>query len=514
MTDTAGSGGIRRRRMIAGLGAAVGSTALPLSAGPAVLPRGEIRSWDITADVLVAGSGAAGVSAALEARASGAEVLLIESLPRLGGASAMSGGVVYAGGGTALQRALNIEDSAEAMYDFIVACGARHPQLDKIQLYCEQSPAHFDWLVEQGVPYQSKYTPAKGLPFGDESLYYSGNELAWPAVELAPPAPRGHVPGVAGMNGGRTLMEALLARLRRSGARIRAGLAGQRLVIERDGRAAGMTVQSADGPLHIRARRGVVLACGGFIHNRDMLRRYAPELYDCSVPWGNAGDLGAGINMGIAAGGAALRMHQGFAIAPIYPPEHVLSGIVVNAAGQRFISEESYHGVLGDAIAFHQQGRAWLITDSESSYRDRQDNFPLVAEGNTLGDLAARVGFPQGALQHTVAYYNRFASAGRDPLFHKGHGYLRPLQGPPYRAWNLSVDRAFFPAHTFGGLHTDVDGRVIDGFGDAIPGLYAAGRTVAGLPTAPYIASGLSLGDCTFFGRRAGVAAAAGERGA
>ena len=70
------------------------------------------------------------------------------------------------------------------------------------------------------------------------------------------------------------------------------------------------------------------------------------------------------------------------------------------------------------------------------------------------------------------------------------------------------MKRAFFTAHTFGGLHSDVDGRVIDAFGEAIPGLFAAGRTVAGLPVAPYIASGLSVGDCTFFGRRAGIVAA------
>lgn len=513
MNGSGGESGIRRRRLLAGLGAAGAGAALSLDAA-AQQPRAEVRSWDITTDVLVAGSGAAGVCAALEARAAGAGVLLIESLPRFGGASAMSGGVVYAGGGTALQRALGFEDSVEAMYDFIASCGAPHPQLDKIQLYCESSPAHFDWLVSRGVPYSEKFTGDKGLPFGDESLYYSGNELAWPARERAVPAPRGHVPGVAGMNGGRTLMEALLARLRESGAALRAGLAGQRLVVERDGRVSGMVVRGERGPLNIRARRAVVLACGGFIHNRDMLRLYAPELYDCSVPWGNAGDLGQGINMGIAAGAAAPRMHQGFAIAPMYPPEQVLSGIVVNAAGQRFISEESYHGVLGDAIAFHQGGRAWLITDRDSSYTGHQDNFPLVAESNTLGDLAGEAGFPQGALQHTVAYYNRFASAGRDPLFHKSADYLRPLQGPPYRAWDLSVDRAFFPAHTFGGLHTDVDGRVISSFGEAIPGLFAAGRTVAGLPTAPYIASGLSVGDCSFFGRRAGARAAREESAA
>ena len=239
-----------------------------------------------------------------------------------------------------------------------------------------------------------------------------------------------------------------------------------------------------------------------------MLQRYAPELFDCSVPWGNAGDLGDGINMGIAVGAEALRMHQGFAIAPVYPPENVLSGIVVNSAGQRFISEESYHGVLGDAIAYHQQGRAWLITDQRSAFPGHQDNFLPVAAGNTIGDVAAQLQLPKGALQHTVAYYNRYAENGTDPLFRKSGNYLRPLQGPPYTAWDLSVAKAFFPAHTFGGLNTTLDGAVLNSYNQTIPGLYAAGRNTAGLPAAPYIASGLSVGDCTFFGRRAGLAAA------
>jgi 3-oxo-5alpha-steroid 4-dehydrogenase len=241
-----------------------------------------------------------------------------------------------------------------------------------------------------------------------------------------------------------------------------------------------------------------------------MLKLYAPELHDCSVPWGNAGDLGTGILMGMAAGGAALRMNHGFAIVPIYPPEHVLSGIVVNARGQRFIAEDSYHGVVGNAVAYHQGGKAWLITDARSSFGFHQDNFVEVGRANTIGDLAVAVGFPQGALQHTVAYYNRFAASGEDPLYHKSEAYLRPVQGPPYSAWDLSVDRAFFPAHTFGGLHTSIHSEVLSSFGEPIPGLYAAGRTSAGLPMAPYIASGLSVGDCTYFGRRAGRHVATG----
>lgn len=510
MAGSTGKGGISRRSLLGGLGA---TAAISIASGAAALPRSAIKTWDMVTDVLVAGSGSAGVCAAIEARRAGAQVLLIESLSRLGGSSGMSGGVVYAGGGTALQKALKVEDSVEQMYQFLAGAGSIHPPLEKIQLYCEQSPAHFDWLVAQGVPYTQKLTTAKGLPMGDESLYFSGTEQAWPARELAVPAARGHVPGVPGMNGGRRLMAALLPRAKALGVTLQSGVTAQRLVVESDGRIAGAVVNIAGEPRAIRVRRGLVLACGGFIHNRAMLQRYAPQLYDCSVPWGNAGDQGDGINMGIAAGAEALRMHQGFAIAPIYPPENVLSGIVVNASGQRFISEESYHGVLGDAIAYHQQGRAWLITDQASGYNFHQDNFLPVAEANDLGELALQLRLPRGALQHTVAYYNRYAANGDDPMFHKGRPYLRPLQGPPYKAWDLSVGKAFFAAHTFGGLHTTIDGEVVNSFGDNIPGLYAAGRTTAGLPQAPYIASGISVGDCTFFGRRAGIAAAAGPGG-
>ena len=506
MTDSNIPAGISRRKLLVGMGAAAATT---YAAGAGALAASRVTSWDILADVLVVGSGAAGICAAIEARRAGANVLVIESLPRFGGSSAMSAGVVYAGGGTALQRALGHDDSVENMFDFIFRAGGKHPPVDKIQLYCEQSAAHFDWLVEQGVPYSEQFSQGMTVPLAGESLYFSGCERAWPARELARPAPRGHVPVARGMTGGRVLMEALLAKATDLGVRLQADVAGQRLVVTSDGRVVGVQVSIGGKLQTIRAYRGTVLASGGFIHNRDMVRNYAPELYDCSVPWGNVGDQGRGINMGIGAGAAALRMHQGFAIVPLYPPESILSGIVVNASGQRFVAEDTYYGVLGDAIAFHQQGRAWLITDRSGDPPAGQDDFLPVAQGNSIGDLAEQLGFPRGALQGTVAYYNRHAANGDDPLFRKRPPLLRPVQGPPYRAWDLSVDKAFFPAHTFGGLHTGLSGEVINSFGEVIPGLYAVGRTSAGLPGAPYIASGLSVGDASFFGRRAGVAAAA-----
>ena len=103
-----------------------------------------------------------------------------------------------------------------------------------------------------------------------------------------------------------------------------------------------------------------------------------------------------------------------------------------------------------------------------------------LAEASTIGDIAATLNFPKGALQQTVAYYNLHAANGEDPMFRKSRAYLRPLQGPPFKAWDLSATQAFFPAHTFGGLHTTVDGQVLNSFGEMIPGLYAAGRDETG----------------------------------
>jgi predicted oxidoreductase len=105
--------------------------------------------------------------------------------------------------------------------------------------------------------------------------------------------------------------------------------------------------------------------------------------------------------------------------------------------------------------------------------------------------------------------YNRHAAEGRDPVFHKAEEYVQPLVEPPFGALDCTVDGSLYAAFTLGGLASDVDGRVLDTEGERIEGLYAAGRATSGLSVGGY-SSGLSLGDGTFFGRRAGRAAAAG----
>lgn len=521
LVDSKNAASLTRRRLLAAMAATAAGAAFAKGdekdsgvelndASPRIAENSRaIRHWDITTDVLVAGSGAAGISAAIDAARAGAKVLVVEKLNKLGGSSAMSGGVIYAGGGTALQKALGYEDSVEDMYHYIAESGRKHPHLDKIQVYCEESVAHFDWLLANGVPYKEEFSASKGLAFNEAGLYYSGSEEAWPWRDRFKPVPRGHVPWEKGHQGGRKLMEALIASANALGVKSMKRVSAERLVLEDDGRVVGMIADVQGKRTRIRARRGVVLACGGFIHNREMVRLYAPELYDCSVPWANAGDLGIGIRMGMGAGAAALRMDQGFAIGPIYPPENTIAGIAVNENAQRFTTEEGYHAVMGNDVTYKHNGVAYFICDKTSDRPAGSDGQPLIAEADTIAELEQKAGFPEGSLQMTVDYYNRHARKGQDPMFHKSKKYLSAIDKPPFKVYDLSVDRAQYSSHTFGGLQTLPNSQVVNIWGDAIPGLYAAGRTTSGLPTSPYIASGISVGDCTFFGRKAGQSAAA-----
>ena len=171
-------------------------------AGPPVRSAGEIARWDDEADVVIAGLGCAGACAALEARAAGADVLVLERAALGGGTSALSGGLVYLGGGTPVQKQTGFEDSPEQMFAYLMAaCG---PGVDeaKIRLFCERSVEHFHWLVARGVPFKASFHPESGTePPTDDGLIFSGSEAAHPFAALARPAPRGHHPQKEGRGG-------------------------------------------------------------------------------------------------------------------------------------------------------------------------------------------------------------------------------------------------------------------------------------------------------------------------
>ena len=139
---------------------------------------------------------------------------------------------------------------------------------------------------------------------------------------------------------------------------------------------------------------------------------------------------------------------------------------------------------------------------------------PIVGTGDSVAEVEAEAGLPTGALQATVAYYNEQAARGEDPLFHKGTDWLKPIDKPPFALVSYKPADTKYPLgaepgwlmFTLGGLDTRPTGEVLTAQGDIIPGLYAAGRTTAGLPrTAKGYGSGMSVGDATFFGRMAGT---------
>jgi 3-oxo-5alpha-steroid 4-dehydrogenase len=472
----------------------------------------EIARWSDGCDVLVVGLGCAGASAAIEARAAGADVLVLERSSGGGGTSAMSGGVLYLGGGTRLQRACGFDDSPEEMFKYLMASVGKFPDEAKLRAYCEGSVAHYDWICAQGVPFKETfYYGCSGEPPTDDGLVWSGSEKTLAYQEIAKPAPRGHVPKHPHQTG-HVIMKHLIASARGRGARIEGDSRVTALVLGADGEVIGAVAERYGEERCVRARRGVVIATGGFVLNDEMLRRWIPDGLRCSMRVAADGDDGSGIRLGMAAGADVAHMDKASISLPVTQPWGLKRGVLVNRFGQRFVNEDAYYGKLGEAALFHQDGRAFMIVDDEIFEKPEYPNTGNVAAvGETIAELEAELGLARGVLQATIAQYNEAAARGEDPLFRKAGEWLKPLVKPPFGAFHCSTESCLYAVFTLGGLVTDVEGRVLDPGGRAIPGLYAAGRSSAGVSAGSY-SSGLSLGDGTFFGRRAGRAAAQARR--
>lgn len=477
----------------------------------------DMDTYDHETDVLVVGYGCAGAAAALEATATGAEVILLERQSGGGGSSALSGGEMYLGGGTPVQEACGFADTAEDMEKFLLAALGPDADREKVGLYSRESVAHYQWLVDHGVPFKpSLWDSPTWVPPTDDGLMWMG-ENSHPFRDLATPAPRGHRVTSDGF-GGKVLMAVLSEAVAKTAVAVHTDTSALRLIVDA-GRVVGVVARHFNETVTYRARRGVVLTTGGFADNAEMVAQHAPQLVGLGVN-SDGGDDGRGIVMAQAVGAAVKHMSAG-QVGISLIPGMMVRGMIVNSVGQRFINEDVYPGLVGQAALYKHGLKVWVILD-EQAYEEVPENERwgvqphFVAE--TLEELEHDIGMPPGALQTTVGEYNRFAAEGRDPYFHKTERWLRPLASP-FAA--IDVQRGIAPPEygeagrggaevfTIGGLHTTVDGHVLDLDGDPIPGLFAAGRATSGLHSWGYI-SGTSLGDGTFFGRRAGVAAGSG----
>lgn len=476
----------------------------------------EIDTWHLHTDVAIVGCGGAGACAALEAADSGARVAVFEAASAPGGSTALSGGEVYLGGsgGTRMQRRFGFSDSTENMIAYLHMQHGAQADADKIRAYAQGGAAHFDWLCAQGVPFKESYLEERLVePMTDDCLIWSGNEKAWPEVHACAPVPRAHVVQKVGMGAGEVLMAQLAAAMaRRPRITLTCDARVLCLIENAQGEVVGLTVRIDGEERNCRTTGGVILCAGGFVMNEAMLRQHAPKLLRCSMPIGNPNDTGSGIQMGLSVGAAAINMHEGFASIPYYPPASLTYGIVVTDKGQRFINEDAYHGRIGSMLLEQICERAYLIADVEAYGTYEEMNFlaaDVAGTGDTIEELEAELGMTPGSLSHTVSLYNDWAAKGEDPLFHKQAAWLRPLE-PPYVALDVTPGRGcFMPYFTLGGLDTRPTGEARRTDGTIVAGLYAAGRTAAGVPRRGFgYNSGISVGDATFFGRQAGRAAA------
>jgi 3-oxo-5alpha-steroid 4-dehydrogenase len=478
------------------------------------LRASRVETWDHRADVVVAGYGIAGVCAAIEAARAGADVLVLERTGGWGGAAALAGGFIYLGGGTPLQRALGFQDTPENMETFLLA--ALGPGVDKAKIadYCRGSVEHFQWLVSCGVPFREAFWGEPGWePPHDEGLMYSGGENAAPFNAIAEPAPRGHVPQMADKRtgekgGGYMLMKPLADTAAALGIRAEYDMRIARLIVDDDDRVVGVLARRYGKPVAIRAERGVVLATGSFAYHKEMIEGYAPRLIGRPAAAIEEHD-GIGIRLAQALG-AELAHMDATEVAFFGDPQLLARGILVNGRGQRYIPEDTYPGRIGQATLIQQDNQAFLVID-EASYEEAlttETSTPFFRQpptwvAETIAELEAEMGLPGQALQATVECYNLHAADGADPVLGKKPEWVRPLRGP-VAAFDM---RGFTAGFTLGGLRTDLDSRVLHVSGEPIPGLFAAGRCTSGLCAGGYV-SGASLGDGSFYGRRAGIAAA------
>lgn len=521
-----------------------------------------------TADVVVIGFGAAGTCAAITAREHGADVVAVDRANG-GGATAMSGGIIYAGAGTTVQQQAGVADSAEQMLTYLRLEVGDAVSSQTLESFVRGSPEMIDWLINHGVPFDSTLCPYKtSFPNNRYYLYHSGSENAGAFRCHTPPIQRGHRVKGKGTSG-KKLYEPLAKSALALGVRLLPHTTATRLIQDSSGRVTGVqtttmnyaplrirrlyaqlaAVSAKPGiyypplrratehrlrglerryaqPLRITARRGVVICAGGFIANTEWVQRFAPQ-YVHGLQLGTSGDDGSGIELAQSVGAVAERMDNVSAWRFITPPSAFIGAIIVDAQGRRIIDESRYGAAVGQAMVRNHNGNGWILADAalmrearrqmvkQPLWFQRAQSAALMfvdsARAATLSEVARAAGVDPDGLLATVAAHNDAIDSGAPDPAGKPAEFVRRISHPPYTLLDISVRPSLLnptPMLTLGGIRVDEGtGAVLNEGGAPIPGLFSAGRTATGICSNSYV-SGLSLSDCVFAGRRAGMYAA------
>lgn len=446
-------------------------------------------------DVVILGGGLAGACAAAEAAGAGARVLLVEKRDTLGGSSVLSAGLnAYAG--TDEQRACGIQDSAGLLRQDLLEVGGGRADPALVEAYCAGQHETYEWLR------------ARGAVFGR------------PRAASGQSVPRSHPVDVA------ALIDALVRRARTGGTDVAYRSRATRLTMLAD-RVQGVLLDGRNGPRELHAST-VVIATGGFVRNPALLAEFAPNMQRALKAGGEA-NTGDGLLMGCKVGAGVADTSYVKGTFGIFPWPSAAEGghgilavykgaVAVNGLGRRFIDESLPYKQIGDACLAQPEGIAFQIlddavlaeTDPEVAIYDFAPRLLAgqIRKADTLAQLAEELGIPADVLTETIADYNARIAADEPDAFGRstlsgGVGRRRPLAGPPYYGYPCtSVLLA-----TYCGLTVDPSARVLDVFGEPIPGLFAAGEVTGGFHGAGYV-TGTSLGKSAIFGRIAGQRAA------
>jgi urocanate reductase len=487
-----------------GVAAIAGTGVLAGCAPKAATTSNVPEKWDKETDVVVVGYGGAGAAAAIGAREAGSEVLILEKAIAGGGSTALCGGVYYAAG-TSVQAANGIEDSADKMYDHYMNAGMgfNDPALSRIA--ADQSAANVEKLISLGATFPT-------APTVSGAEYKVGSE----------PIARVHSVAYGELGGGMAYYAVLRDGAEKAGAEVMLETEAKRLVTDASGQVIGVLATNAGTDMAIKARKGVVIATGGFTRDEKMLRAYNEQAFYCQ-PLGAPDLTGEGLRMAFALGADAKNIDEVLGVPGLTLPGKIAAtyafwtfgtanALMINTDGRRFVDEYAFYDWKNTELL--KQPNRYCFSFFDAATRDAAPGMlvsgfsedleqevadGLVLKADTLADLAAQMGVPAERFEATVAKFNEDAAAGVDSEYGRAL-FLAPLETAPFYAFKT------FPTmfDTMGGLKINENAQVVDVWGDVIPRLYAAPMTAGGVMGEHYPGSGSSLNAGLTFGLIAG----------
>ena len=449
-------------------------------------------------DVIVLGGGGAGMAAANAAAEAGARVLLVDADRKLGGSTALSGGVFYAAG-TSVQLSAGINDSPAEQFRYYMNVNQHKLEPSLVHRLCEDSAPTLDWLMFLGVEFRV------------EDLYVAGVDGVARGHRAA-----GHGAAIAAALEvslvGKTVDVALNTRILK--------------LLQESDRVTGVVTD--EGVVRAGA---VVVATGGFGNDTEKLAQYYPDATrHPDIAWyiGSKHSRGDGIDLGLQVGAELAGHNRGLLLLTSgfnRELEPYLPGwlVFVNRHGRRFVNERTEYSVLAEVLKEQPTGECFAIFDEvsrSSSHKPAAPNWSAdglagfarsgkLTVRNSLHELAEAIGVDAATLETTVAHYNTDCDVGKDTRFFKGVEWLQPIRQPPF--YSVPIKPAVI-CWTGAGLRIDREARVLGPADLPIPGLFAAGESTGGMFGQCYAAGGASIANAIIFGRTAGRNAAAESR--